>query len=226
MCVIHILHKVNTSEVCLNPFNLSTADVFRHLRQTNCARMLPVCCGRAQVISHCLSCWFVHSAVSWADGPSEECCASGVCVLRPAYTHTNTSKVLFRNASLCMCWVSSDLGDGMGWVSFLLVFNGVRGFSATDTIMDGPPSVNNSWSLSSCTHTWAFNSNELHDQQIMTQLQHSLAWNGSVGRKNRSASHRSVGLRQWLFKVAAAGVFEFIWRWLLPLLVTYMNCIY
>lgn len=41
----------------------------------------------------------------------------------------------------------------MGWISLLLLFMGVRGFSATDTIMQGPTSVKSSWSVSSYKHT-------------------------------------------------------------------------
>ena len=41
----------------------------------------------------------------------------------------------------------------MACVSLLLLFRGVRGFSATDTMMLGPTSANSSWSVSSYTHT-------------------------------------------------------------------------
>jgi len=38
----------------------------------------------------------------------------------------------------------SYLGDGVAWFSLLLLFMGVRGFSATDTVMQGPTSENSS----------------------------------------------------------------------------------
>lgn len=44
------------------------------------------------------------------------------------------------------------LGDSMGWISFLLLFRGVCGFSAADTVMQGPTSVVTSWSVSSYKH--------------------------------------------------------------------------
>lgn len=79
-------------------------------------------------------------------------------------------------------------GDGMAWVSLLLLFRGVRGFSATDTVMQGPAS----WSVSSYAHapTHTTNCQEMPDYVFFIVF---FSQSASQQRKQRPVSISHMG---------------------------------